>query len=76
MTLFALMGANALWLTYLWLASSIIAGYLAGRKGYNDKVGVATGLVLSAVAIVVWLVWPARPDSKWKQIGPFGTGRK
>jgi hypothetical protein len=74
MTLIALMGANALWLLYLWLASCIVAGYLSNRKGYGDKAGLATGLCLSALAIVVWLIWPAKPESKWKQLGPFGRG--
>jgi hypothetical protein len=76
MNILALMGANALWLMYLWLASCIIAGYLSNRKGYGDKPGVATGLCLSAIAIIVWLIWPARPDSKWKVLGPVGTGKK
>ena len=75
MTVFALMGAWALWLLYLWLASCIIAGYLSNRKGYGDKAGVATGLCLSAIAIIVWLVWPAQPESKWKVIGAFGSGK-
>jgi hypothetical protein len=76
MTIIALMGANALWLLYLWLASCIIAGYLSNRKGYGDKAGLATGLCLSAIAIIVWLVWPAKADSKWKRLGPFGRGEK
>ena len=75
MTVFALMGACALWLLYLWLASCIIAGYLSNRKGYGDKPGVATGLCLSAIAIIVWLVWPPKPESKWKIIGAFGSGK-
>ncbi|HEY6891521.1 MAG TPA: hypothetical protein VI300_27190 [Solirubrobacter sp.] len=75
MTVFALMGALALWLLYLWLASCIIAGYLSNRKGYGDKAGVATGLCLSAIAIIVWLVWPPKPESKWKIVGPFGSGK-
>ena len=74
MTLIALLGANALWLMYLWLASCIIAGYISNRKGYGDKAGVATGLCLTVLAIVVWLVWPAKAESKWKQLGPFGRG--
>ncbi|HWK27444.1 MAG TPA: hypothetical protein VNS09_12830 [Solirubrobacter sp.] len=76
MTVFALMGANALWLMYLWLASCIASGYLSVRKGYSDKAGLATGLCLSVIGALVWLVWPAKPDSKWKQLGPFGTSRK
>ena len=74
MTVFALMGAWALWFCYLWLASCIIASYLSNRKGYGDKPGIATGLCLSVIAIIVWLVWPAKPESKWKQIGAFGRG--
>jgi hypothetical protein len=75
MNVLALMGAAALWLLYLWLASCIIAGYLSNRKGYGDKAGVATGLCLSAIAIIVWLVWPPKPESKWKVVGPFGSGK-
>ena len=45
MTVFALMGANALWFLYLWLASCIIAGYLSNRKGYGDKAGRRDGPV-------------------------------
>jgi hypothetical protein len=75
MNLLALLGSAALWLLYLWLASCIIAGLISARKGYGDKPGVATGLCLSAIAIIVWLVWPARPESKWKQIGPIGSGK-
>jgi hypothetical protein len=26
------------------------------------------------VAIIVWLIIPARAGSKWKSIGPFGRG--
>jgi fucose permease len=72
MTLIALMGVTALWLLYGWLISVLIASYLSNRKGYGEKAGLATGLCLSAIAIVIWLIWPAKPDSKWKQIGPFG----
>jgi hypothetical protein len=67
-----MIGAAALWLMYLWLLSAIVAAYLAERKGYGEKAGLATGLLLSAVGILVWLVWPAKRDSKWKTIGPFG----
>jgi hypothetical protein len=75
MTLIAVFGVAALWLLYLWLVSCIIASYLSNRKGYGDKPGIATGLCLSAIAIIVWLVWPAKPESKWKKLGPFGSGK-
>ena len=69
---FALLGAAALWLMYLWLLSAIIASYLSERKGYGEKLGLAFGLILSVVGAVIWLLWPPRPDSKWKVVGPVG----
>ena len=68
---FALLGAKALWLTYIWLASAIIGSWLSDRKGYGEKPGLATGLLLTALAIPIWLFWPARPDSRWKVQGPI-----
>jgi hypothetical protein len=76
MTVFALLGATALWLLYAWLASAIIASYLSERKGYGQKVGLAFGLLLSAVGALIWLLVPARADSRWKLQGPFGSGGK
>jgi hypothetical protein len=76
MTVIALLGAKALYLLYAWLASAIVASYLSSRKGYGEKIGLAFGLFLSVVGVIVWLVWPARPDSRWKLQGPFGSGGK
>jgi hypothetical protein len=76
MDLLAVIGAGALWLTYLWLAAAIVASYLSARKGYGEKIGLAFGLLLSVVGVVVWLIWPAKPDSRWKLQGVFGTGGK
>ncbi len=67
MTVISAIGANALFLLYAWLASSIIASYLSNKKGYGEKPGLASGLLLSAVAIVVWLLVPAKADSDWKR---------
>jgi hypothetical protein len=75
MILIGLIGAAALWLTYLWLLAAIAASYLSERKGYGEKPGLACGLVLSIVGTLIWLLVPARADSKWKTIGPFGRGR-
>ena len=75
MTVFALLGATALWLTYAWLLSAIVASYLSNRKGYGEKLGLASGLLLFVIGPVIWLLWPARPDSKWKVLGPFGGGK-
>ena len=71
MTVIALIGATALYLLFIWLGSAIAASWLSDRKGYGEKPGLATGLLLSAIAVIVWLVWPARPDSRWKVQGPI-----
>jgi hypothetical protein len=75
MTIFALLGSKALWLTYAWLLSAIVASYISARKGYGERPGLASGLLLNVLGVVIWLVWPARPDSRWKQLGVFGTQR-
>jgi hypothetical protein len=69
MTVLALIGAKAIYLLWVWLASAIICSLLSARKGYGEKPGLAAGLLLSAVGILVWLVWPARKDSLWKTEG-------
>jgi hypothetical protein len=72
----ASIGALALYLTFAWLGSAIVASWLSHRKGYGEKPGLAAGLLLSAVGVLVWLVWPARAESRWKVHGPFGRGKK
>jgi fucose permease len=72
--LIAAIGAKALYLLYAWLASAIISSYLSDRKGYGPKLGLAAGLLLSVIGVVVFLLWPARRDSRWKLQGPFGSG--
>jgi hypothetical protein len=67
-----MIGATALWLMYAWLLAAIVASYLSNRKGYGEKIGLAAGLLLHVVGVVIFLVAPAKPESKWKQIGPFG----
>lgn len=78
MTVVALIGTTALWLLYGWLLAAIVCSWLSERKGYGEKPGLASGLLLSLVAVPVWLLWPAKPDSKWKIQGPLpfmkGTG--
>jgi hypothetical protein len=69
-------GAKALYLLYAWLASGIAATYLAERKGYPSKVGLALGMILSVIGVIVMLLVPARRDSRWKLQGPFGRGGK
>jgi hypothetical protein len=76
MSIVAVIGAKALYLTFLWLGSAIVASWLSDRKGYGEKPGLAAGLLLSVVGILVWLVWPAKDDSRWKVQGPIGRGKK
>ncbi len=67
-----MIGSTALFLMYLWLACAIVASYLANRKGYSERAGLATGLVLHLIGVVIWLVMPPKQHSKWKTVGPFG----
>ena len=76
MTVLAIIGVKALYLTFLWLASAIAASWLSDRKGYGEKPGLAAGLLLNVVGVVIWLLWPAKADSRWKVQGPFGRGEK
>jgi hypothetical protein len=73
---FALIGSLALGLLYVWLASAIVASWLSQRKGYGEKPGLATGLLLSAVGAVIWLLMPARERSAWKEEGLLPRRRK
>jgi MFS family permease len=70
------LGALALYLTFAWLASAIICAYLSDRKGYGERPGLATGLLLNAIGIVIWLAFPAKATSMWKTHGVRGTDRK
>jgi len=71
MTSFAVIGATALYLLFLWLLSAIVASWLSDRKGYGEKAGLATGMLLSAVGAIAWLFIPARAASLWKTEGPL-----
>jgi hypothetical protein len=75
MIVFAEIGAWALGLVYLWLASAISASYLSERKGYGDRIGLAFGMLFSILGTIAWLVWPPKADSKWKTLGPIGGGK-
>jgi hypothetical protein len=64
--LLAVIGTVALWLTFVWLASAIIASQLSDAKGYPEKWGLVTGIVFSVAGAFVWAVWPPREISRWK----------
>jgi len=67
MFILAAVGVKAFYLLMIWLASAIAASELSKRKGYGEKVGLGTGLLLSLIGAIIWLFIPARADSPWKQ---------
>jgi len=71
MTVVALIGAKGLYLLFAWLLSAAAAAWLADRKGYGERVGLAFGLLLSVVGVLIVLALPGRPGSRWKEEGPL-----
>ena len=65
--IFADIGIKALWYLYIWLISAIASQELSRRKGYGEKWGLGTGLLLSFVGVIVWAVVPPKADSPWRQ---------
>jgi hypothetical protein len=63
----AAIGSKAFWLVYIWLGSAWGASELSSRKGYGEKWGLGSGLLLSAIGVVIWLIVPPKPDSPWIQ---------
>jgi hypothetical protein len=53
----------AFWLLFLWLGSAIAASMLSDRKGYGEKWGLGTGLLLSVIGVLIWAVVPAKSTS-------------
>ena len=70
----AVIGATALYLLFAWLAITIVCQYLAERKGFGPRWGLATGLIFPP-GLIAWLFIPAKPGSDWKALGPFGRGK-
>lgn len=71
MIVFALIGAKALYLLFAWLLSAAGASWLSDRKGYGERVGLTFGLLLSVIGLLIVLLLPGRPGSKWKLDGPL-----
>jgi hypothetical protein len=63
----AAVGAKAFYLLMVWLASAIGAAELSKRKGYGEKWGLGTGLLLSFLGLIIWIFVPPRPNSPWRQ---------
>jgi hypothetical protein len=70
---FAVIGTAALWLTFVWLASAIVASSFSQQKGFGEKIGLVTGIVLSFIGAAIWAVWPARQISRWRLHGGLDT---
>jgi biotin transporter BioY len=69
--IFALIGIKGLYLLFAWLLSAAIGGWVAERKGYGERVGLAFGLLLTVVGLLIVLILPGRPGSAWKIDGPL-----
>jgi hypothetical protein len=75
MILVAVIGAKALYLLFVWLLSAAVGSRVSERKGYGERVGLAFGLILSAIGLLFVLLLPGRPGSKWKTEGWLPTRR-
>jgi hypothetical protein len=70
MTIFASqIGATGLYLLFVWLISAAGGSWLSDRKGYGERVGLTFGLLLSAIGLLIVLLLPGRPGSRWKEEG-------
>jgi hypothetical protein len=75
MIVLALIGAKGLYLLFAWLLSAAIASWVSERKGYGERVGLTFGLLLSVIGLLVVLLLPGRPGSRWKVDGPLPKSR-
>jgi Ca2+/Na+ antiporter len=67
----SVIGADGLYLLFVWLISAAAGSWLSDRKGYGEKVGLTFGLLLSAIGLLIVLLLPGRPGSRWKVEGPL-----
>jgi hypothetical protein len=77
MLIIAALGIKALWLLYLWLLSAIIASALSRSKGYGEKAGLGTGLLLSVLGPIIWLFIPPKDElAEWHTRKPWQIRHK
>jgi hypothetical protein len=69
-------GALALYLLFAWLISAAAGAWLTERKGYGERAGLVLGLLLSAAGLLVAVLLPSRPGSKWRREGPLPRRRR
>ncbi len=71
MAIFALIGIKGLYLLFAWLLSAAIGSWVSERKGYGERVGLAFGLLLTVLGLLIVLLLPGRPGSLWRTEGPL-----
>ena len=70
-------GAKALYLVYIWLLSAISASELSRSKGYGEKAGLGTGLLLSLLGPIIWLAIPPKDENaEWHERKPWQRRQK
>jgi hypothetical protein len=76
-TVLAAAGATYLYLCYAWLLSAIISGELARSKGYSEKAGLGTGLLLTVLGVLIWLAIPPKDETaEWHERKPWQRRHK
>jgi hypothetical protein len=69
---FAVLGWKALLLMYIWLGSCIMAAALSRSKGYGEKAGLGTGLLLTILGPIIWLLVPPKDElAEWHKRKPW-----
>ena len=65
-------GWRAFPLLYIWLLSAIVAAELSRSKGYGEKAGLGTGLLLSLLGPIIWLFIPPKDElAEWHERKPW-----
>ena len=73
----AAVGAKALYLCYVWLLSAIISSELSRSKGYGEKLGLGTGLILTILGPFIWLAIPPKDaTAEWHERKPWQRRQK
>ena len=77
LVIFAAIGYKALLLVYLWLGSAIVASILSKSKGYGEKPGLGTGLLLTVLGPIIWLFVPPKDETaEWHVRKPWQRRHK
>ena len=69
-------GPKALYFLFAWLITAAAAAWLSERKGYGERVGLTFGLILSVLGLLIVLLLPGQPGSKWRVDGRLPRRRR